>query len=107
MSIINVDKKIFKEKIESESTILIEFWAPWCVYCRRIAPVLSKIAAQYEGELEIGKINIDEEPELAGNERIQTVPSLVFYSHGKKAAAIEAPDSKTAIDDFIKVNLSK
>ncbi len=101
MSILNIDKKTFDEKMQNKSTILIEFWAPWCVYCKRIGPAFSKIAQQYEGKLEIGQVNIDEEPQLAEEEKVQVVPTLIFYKDGKAVASMEAPDSKAKIEAFI------
>lgn len=105
MSILNIDKKIFEQKMSDKSTLLVEFWAPWCVYCRRIGPAFAKIAEEYEGKLQIGQINIDEEPELSDKERIQVVPTLVIYKDGKAAASIEAPDSKAKIEAFIRENM--
>ena len=105
MSILNIDKKIFEQKMSDKSTLLVEFWAPWCVYCRRIGPAFAKIAEEYEGELQIGQINIDEEPELSDKEGIQVVPTLVIYKDGKAAASIEAPDSKAKIEAFIQENM--
>lgn len=105
MSILNIDKKIFEQKMSDKSTLLVEFWAPWCVYCRRIGPAFAKIAEEYEGKLQIGQINIDEEPELSDKEGIQVVPTLVIYKDGKAAASIEAPDSKAKIEAFIQENM--
>lgn len=103
MSILNLDSKAFSDQIK-EGTILVEYWAPWCVYCKRIGPAFSKIAEQYEGELKIGQVNIDDEPELAEREKIQVVPTLVLYKNGKAAASLEAPDSKAKIEAFIEEN---
>ena len=105
MSILNIDKKIFEQKMSDKSTLLVEFWAPWCVYCRRIGPAFAKIAEEYEGKLQIGQINIDEEPELSDKEGIQVVPTLVIYKDGKASASIEAPDSKAKIEAFIQENM--
>ncbi len=107
MNILDMDKKIFEEKLNGESALLVEFWAPWCVYCKRIGPAFSKIAEQYEGKLQIGRINIDEEEAIMEQEKIQVVPSLVLYKDGKAAALLEAPDSKAKMEAFIEENLNK
>ncbi len=107
MSILDMDKKIFEEKQREEGAFLVEFWAPWCVYCKRIGPAFSKLAEQYEGKLQTGKINIDEEAELAEKEKIQVVPTFVLYKDGKAAALLEAPDSKAKMEAFIEENLNK
>ena len=66
MAIINVTKDNFKQQIlEADKPVIIDFWAPWCTYCRRIAPAFDKIAAQQEDKLIFAKIDIDESPEIA------------------------------------------
>ena len=81
--------------------VLVEFWAPWCVYCRRITPALHKIAQQYADTLTVGQVNIDEEPQLANAERIEVIPTLVLYKNGQAQGFIVAPDSKAAMEEFI------
>ena len=69
MKELNMNLEMFeKNRKESEKPVLVEFWAPWCVYCRRIAPAYDKIAEQYEDKLVVGKINVDDVPELAERE---------------------------------------
>lgn len=84
----------------------MEFWAPWCVYCRRIAPALDKIAEQYSGSLTVGQVNIDDEPQLAQKENIEVVPALLLYRNGQKLGSITAPASKAAIEAFLKEHLN-
>ena len=94
-----------KNAIAGENPVLIEFWAPWCVYCRRIVPALKKVSEQYEGTLAIGQINIDDEPQLAQQERIEVVPTLVLYHKGEVLGSIVAPESKARIEAFIQEHL--
>lgn len=91
----------FNRLLESGEAFLVDYWAPWCVYCRRIAPAYEKLAEQYEGKLKIAKVNIDENPRLADRERIEVIPTLVLYSGGKAQGFIVAPDSKAAMEEFI------
>ena len=63
--------------------VLVEFSAPWCVYCRRLAPAMEKIAEEYKDILAVGSVNIDNEQELARQERIEVVPTLVLYKNGQ------------------------
>ena len=90
---------------ESEKPVLVEFWAPWCVYCRRIAPAYDKIAEQYEDKLVVGKINVDDVPEVAQKEKIEAIPALLLYKGGEVVDSIVAPDSKAKIEEFIEKNL--
>jgi len=94
-----------KYTADSSQPVLVEFWAPWCVYCRRIAPALEKVAEQYEGILSVGQVNIDNEPLLAQKERIEVIPTLVLYKDGKALGSIVAPESKAKIEEFIRENL--
>lgn len=102
MSAINMNKAKFEQFMHEEKTVLVDYWAPWCVYCRRIAPAYEKIAEEYGDQLVIGKVNIDEEPQLAEAEKIEVIPTLVLYRGGKAVDSIVAPDSKAAIERFIK-----
>lgn len=102
MSAINMNKVQFEQFMREEKPVLVDYWAPWCVYCRRIAPAYEKIAEEYGDQLVIGKVNIDEEPQLAEAEKIEVIPTLVLYRGGKAVDSIVAPDSKAAIERFIK-----
>ena len=87
--------------LESDKPVLVDFWAPWCVYCRRIGPAMEKIAQQFEDSLIVGSVNIDEVPELARQENIEVIPTLVLYQNGEALGSIVAPTSKAAIEEFI------
>ena len=105
INMLNLNLELFNKHIAGESPVLVDYWAPWCGYCRRIAPALEKIAEQYEGNLVVGKVNIDEVPELAQRERIEVIPTLVLYQNGEVLGSIVAPESKARIEEFIEENL--
>ena len=107
MSAINMNKAQFEQFMHEEKPVLVDYWAPWCVYCRRIAPAYEKIAEEYGDQLVIGKVNIDEEPQLAEAEKIEVIPTLVLYRGGKAVDSIVAPDSKAAIERFIQDAMEK
>lgn len=107
MSAINMNKAQFEQSIHEEKPVLVDYWAPWCVYCRRIAPAYEKIAEEYGDQLVIGKVNIDEESQLAEAEKIEVIPTLVLYRGGKAVDSIVAPDSKAAIERFIQDAMEK
>ena len=99
---IAMDHELFYKHINAGSKpVLVEFSAPWCVYCRRIGPALEKVAAQYADTLTVGQVNIDSEPELTHVERIEVVPTLVLYHNGQALGSIVAPEAKARIEEFI------
>ena len=100
MTVMNQDS-FHKAVFEGNEPVLVEFWAPWCVYCRRIGPALDKVASQYAGKLAVGKVNIDDEPLLANQEKIEMIPTLVLYQNGQALGSIVAPESKARIEEFI------
>ncbi|MCI6948650.1 MAG: thioredoxin [Oribacterium sp.] len=107
MSAINMNKAQFEQSMHEEKPVLVDYWAPWCVYCRRIAPAYEKIAEEYGDQLVIGKVNIDEDSQLAEAEKIEVIPTLVLYRGGKAVDSIVAPDSKAAIERFIQTAMER
>ena len=107
MSAINMNKAQFEQSMHEEKPVLVDYWAPWCVYCRRIAPAYEKIAEEYGDQLVIGQVNIDEESQLAEAEKIEVIPTLVLYRGGKAVDSIVAPDSKAAIERFIQTAMER
>ena len=96
------NKRTLDEYVAEGKTVLVEFSAPWCVYCRRLAPAMEKIAEEYKDILTVGSVNIDNEQELARQERIEVVPTLVLYKNGQAVDSIVGPGSKAAVEDFIR-----
>lgn len=90
-----------REQMNGEKPVLVEFYAPWCVYCRRIGPALKKVAEQQRERLEVGLVNIDDCPELARQEQIEVVPTLILYHAGEALGSIVAPESRARIEEFI------
>ena len=107
MAAINMNQTLFDEMVGSGKPVLVDFWAPWCGYCRRIAPAYEAIAEACKDTLTAAKVNIDEAPELAASEGIEVIPTLVLYRDGKAAATVVAPESRAAIEQFLRDNLEK
>ena len=83
MSVIHISKNNFQnEVLNSEKTVLLDFWAPWCGPCRMVSPIVDEIAAE-RGDIKVGKINVDEQPELAGRFGVMSIPTLVVMKDGK------------------------
>ncbi len=84
MAEITLNKDNFtSEVLESDKPVLVDFWAEWCGPCRMLAPVVEEIAEEFDGSVKVGKVNIDEEPELANKYRVEFIPTLIVFRNGK------------------------
>ena len=107
MAVMNINKNQFEQLLQGSKPVLVDFWAPWCSYCRRIGPAYDALAEKYGENVEIVKLNIDEEQALAQAEGIEVIPTLVLYSGGKAVDSIVAPESKARIERFLNEALAK
>lgn len=83
MSAINIHKDNFQQEVlNAENKVLLDFWAPWCGPCRMVSPIIEEIA-QERADIKVGKVNIDEQPELAKEFGIMSIPTLVVLEKGK------------------------
>ena len=96
-----INQEHFENLIREGKPVLVDFWAPWCGYCRWIGPAYDRLADIYQDRLIAVKINIDENPNLAEAEQIEVIPTLVLYKNGKAVDSIVAPESQPAIAEFI------
>ena len=96
---------LYQDLLNQGGVTVIDFWAPWCGYCRRIAPTLEKVAEQREGDLVVAKINADEEPELLRKNGVELLPTLKLFRNGESKGQIVAPGTKAEIDAFIQESL--
>ena len=81
---VKVTKDNFEsEVLQSETPVLLDFFATWCGPCRMLSPILEEIAKEYAGKIKVCKVDVDEEPELASAFRVQSIPTLVAFKEGK------------------------
>ena len=101
MSAININKNNFQNEImDSEKTVLLDFWAPWCAPCRMVVPVIEEIAGE-RPDIKVGKINVDEQPELTSKFGIMSIPTLVVMKNGKIVQQVSGVRPKNAILEML------
>lgn len=102
---VNLTKLNFEEEVlQSEKLVLVDFWATWCGPCKMIAPVLEQIAEEYKEKVKIGKVNVDEESEIAGQYQILSIPTLILFKNGKIMNVSVGFRSKSEIEKIIQQN---
>jgi thioredoxin len=87
-----------QEVLQSETPVLVDFWAEWCGPCHAVAPVLDRIVDERAGELKLVKLNIDEEPAFAARYGVQSIPTMILFKGGEPAAAAIGAQPKTALE---------
>jgi len=95
----------FDAAVEAAPVALVDFWADWCGPCRMLAPLVDELAAKYDGRVLVGKVNVDEEPELARRFGVMSIPTVVVLKNGQEAERIvgvrPAPAFTAALDKHL------
>jgi len=98
MSVLTLTKDNFdQEVLNSDKTVLIDFWASWCGPCRMVSPIVDEIAEQSNGTLKVGKVNVDQESDLASQFGVQSIPTLIVMKNGKVVNTSVGAKSKQSI----------
>jgi len=87
-----------KEILKSDKLVMVDFWAPWCMPCKLIAPTVEKLAEEMKGRVSVLKSNVDENPDIATELSIMNIPTLVLFKDGKEVSRIVGVSSKEAIE---------
>jgi len=103
MSCLNITAGNFEsEVLKSPVPVLIDFWAPWCGPCKMIGPVIDQIEQEYSGRMKVGKVNVDDNGEVAQRYSITSIPTLILFKNGEMAAQKNGAAPKRDIEAFIK-----
>ena len=96
----------FEEKVlNSQLPVLVDLWAPWCAPCRMIAPAVDDLAEEYQGKALIGKLNVDENPNIASRYGVTSIPTLIFFKNGEvkdQMIGVPAGNAKRAVENKLK-----
>ena len=95
------DGNFGSEVLESDQPVLVDFWAPWCGPCRMIAPTVEQIAGEYAGKLRVGKVNTDENQQLAVNYRIDSIPTLLLFKGGEVVDRVRGAVQKPVLTSML------
>lgn len=96
---LHITKGNFESQVlQSKTPILIDFWATWCAPCRAVAPILDELALKYKGKFTIGKVNVDEHPELAAQFGVLNIPTLIFFQAGQEADRVVGVQPKSQLE---------
>jgi len=101
MAVIHFSKEGFDKALEQGSPMLIDFWASWCGPCKALAPVVEKLAGVFEGRVTVGKVDVDEEQELAARYKIRSVPTVILFKDGEEAARSIGVQTQGALEQFV------
>lgn len=97
-NIIEVSDSVFEQEVlQSETPVLVDFWAPWCGPCRAIAPVIEELSSEYEGKLKVAKCNVDDNPQTPARYGIRAIPTLIVFKGGNVTEQITGAVAKSQI----------
>ena len=99
MALIHLTEEAF-DKATASGLAMVDFWASWCGPCKMLSPVVESIAAQYEGKVLVGKVNVDEEPDLARRFGVMSIPTVVFLKNGRefdRKVGVMPPEAFTSV----------
>lgn len=102
VEIIITEENFENEVLNSDKPVLVDFWAQWCGPCRMLGPIIEEIANDYEGKVKVGKVNVDEQPNLASKYGIASIPTVIVFKNGKPEKTLVGLRSKNEIENMIK-----
>jgi thioredoxin 1 len=101
MAIVNVSDQSFNKEVESQGTVLVDFWAPWCGPCKMIAPVLEELDQEIGDKVKIAKLNVDDNPETASRFGVMSIPTLILFKNGQPVDKVVGFQPKDSLKELV------
>ncbi|MFP4213897.1 MAG: thioredoxin [Desulfohalobiaceae bacterium] len=95
------DSSFESEVLKNNTPVLVDFWAPWCGPCRAIAPILEELGKEYEGQIQVAKMNVDENPATPSKYGVRAIPTLILFKDGDVVGQVTGAVSKSNLKDMI------
>ncbi len=95
----------FKEAVDGQTPVLVDFWAPWCGPCKVIGPILEEVAKEFAGKAQVGKVNVDDHPEIASQFGVRGIPTLILFKGGQIKGQMVGVNPKSNIVSLLNKNL--
>ena len=101
MAVVTITKENFEQEVlQSAKPVLLDFWASWCGPCRMLSPIVDEVAEE-RGDVKVGKVNVDEQPELAGESGVMSIPTLLVFEQGKLVRQAVGARPKASVLDLL------
>lgn len=105
-NVVELTDSSFATEVESgEGLVLVDFWAPWCMPCRAVAPVVQQLAEAYAGKVKVGKLNVDDNPETAAAYGIRSIPTLALFKDGEPVEGVLGAVPRSQLETMIRQHL--
>ncbi|MGI6669019.1 MAG: thioredoxin [Acetivibrionales bacterium] len=105
-NVVHLTKDNFDQVVlNSDKPVIVDFWASWCGPCRMVAPIMEQLAQEYNGKAVIGKVNVDEESDLAAKFRIMSIPTIILFKNGQAADKIIGVRPKSDFEELLDKNI--